>query len=147
MKSTPDDPTQFDVGQHVLVSYPNRPPNKLAPKWRGPLVVVEVKGNTYVCQDLCTHKVVSFHISRLKAYNMDSTPDVTAVAAVDQDEWEVEEIVDHRGPKHGRPKSKLEFRVRWKGFEPEEDTWLPYAEVRELQALDAYTANHPELRL
>lgn len=135
------------MGDYVLVSYPERPPNKLSPRWRGPLAVVEVDGNTYHCQDLASLKVIPFHISRLKLFDASRCPDPTALASVDKDEWVVETILDHRGPQSGRPKTKLEFKVRWKGFEPEDDSWLPYSEVRDLEALDVYSSHHPELRL
>lgn len=134
----------------MLASYPNRPPSKLAPRWRGPLVVVERQGSVYQCQDLLTHKVVSFHATRLKQYNMEQTEDPAAVAAVDAEEFVVEAIVAHRGPRGPRGnyrRNQLEFRVRWAGYQPEDDTWLPYREVAELAALDAYAAMHPELRL
>mmetsp|Transcript_49331 Transcript_49331/g.124040 ORF Transcript_49331/g.124040 Transcript_49331/m.124040 type:complete len:112 (-) Transcript_49331:645-980(-) len=60
-------------------------------------------------------------------------------------EYQVEAIVDHRGSP--RNKSQLKFRVRWKGYEPDEDTWEPYASVKDCEALDVYAAEHPELRL
>lgn len=147
---SPEDPTSFEPGEYVLASYPNRPPSKLAPRWRGPLVVVERQGSVYQCQDLLTHKVVSFHATRLKQYNMEQTEDPAAVAAVDAEEFVVEAIVAHRGPRGPRGnyrRNQLEFRVRWAGYQPEDDIWLPYREVAELAALDAYAAVHPELRL
>jgi transposase InsO family protein len=148
LRKSPEAPVAFEVGDYVLASYPARAPSKLAPRWRGPLVVVEVTGaNTYVCQDLCAHKRVQLHATRLKAYDASMTEDPAAVAAADNDEWLVEAIIDHRGPRNGRPKRALEFRVRWQGFGANADTWLPYAEVAELEALDDYAARHPELRL
>lgn len=36
--------------------------------------------------------------------------------------WIVEEIVAH---KHHRPRGRFEFRVRWKSFPPDQDTWEP----------------------
>ena len=73
------------------------------------------------------------------------TDDLAMVAAVDTDEYVVEAIIDHRGNPNRR--STLEFLVRWLGYEPEEDTWLPWKNVKELAALDVYAAAHPELRL
>lgn len=147
----PAQPTSFEQGDYVLVSYPSRPPSKLTPQWRGPLVVTDVKGSTYSCQDLCTLKVSQFHLERLKLYTMDRTSDPVAIAAADADEWEVEAIVDHRlvkGSSKGRKaKGAFEFLVRWKGFEPSDDSWLPYSSVSELSALDTYASTHPELRL
>src|SRR5690606_35750301 len=111
-------------------------------------VIAEIKGNSsYVCQDLRTNKLLPLHVTRLKPYDATITEDATVVAAADNDEWRVELIVDHRGPPRGRPRRALEFRVRWLGYGPADDTWLPYSEVSELEALDAYAARHPELRL
>jgi hypothetical protein len=145
---SPDEITTFQVGDYVLASYPERPPNKLLPRWRGPLVVAGIGGSTYRCQDLLTQKLVNFHVSRLKRYVMEQTNEPAAVAAVDADEFFVEAIISHRWiRKNSKKKDHLEFRVRWAGYEPEEDTWLPYREVRDLAALDDYATLHPELRL
>jgi hypothetical protein len=74
---------------------------------------------------------------------MDQTNDPVEVAQVDNDEYRVQEIVDHVGKK----KKDLQFRVRWCGYGPEDDSWLPYSEVRDLQAMDVYLKSHPGLRL
>jgi hypothetical protein len=66
------------------------------------------------------------------------------IAAGDHDEYVVEAIVDHKA---ARRKSDMEFKVRWRGYDPSYDLWLPYAEVRDLEALDAYLSDHPELLL
>jgi len=151
----PDAPTTFAVGDYVLVTYPNRPPTKLTPRWRGPMIIVEVRSAAvYVCQDLCTLKCKELHVSRLKLYDMRTTDDATSVAAADQSEWMVDSIVAHRfvdgyQRKRGRRpgKNAYEFLVRWLGFDASEDTWLPYKEVCDLEALDVYARVHPELRL
>lgn len=153
-----DEVVAYEVGDYVLVSYPERPPSKLAPRWRGPMVVAEVPrvdGSTVVCQDLRTQKLLTFHISRLRPYDVSRTDDPQAVAAVDENEFVVDSIVAHRLSGGGNPKKRkgkrnvtdLEFRVRWAGYEPDEDTWLPYANVRDLEALDVYASTHPELQL
>ena len=58
----PKVPRVFDVGDYVLATYPGRSPSKLTPKWRGPSIVLERKGNTYVVNDLLTnsHRVRCF---------------------------------------------------------------------------------------
>lgn len=64
-------------------------------------------------------------------------------AARDRDEQVVDCILDHVGsPKH---KSMMDFLVRWAGFSEDEDSWLPWKEVKDLAALDVYIALHPEL--
>jgi hypothetical protein len=140
-----EDDLPFAEGDYVLVSYPGRPPNKLAPRWRGPFTVQEIRSSVCVCQDLTTLRPHRFHVSRLKRFEATMTDDPAALAAADKDEFIVEEIIDHRG--NPRRRADMQFRVRWLGYGPEEDLWLPYREVRELEALDRYAATHPELRL
>jgi hypothetical protein len=59
------------------------------------------------------------------------------IAYRDNNEFEVEGIVDH----HGDPaesKTTWDFLVRWKGYPPEEDTWLPWKELRNNPSLHKY---------
>ena len=51
------------------------------------------------------------------------------------EEWEVDSIVDRR--RRGRG---WQYLVRWKGWGPEADDWLPGKEVEELEALDVWLA-------
>ena len=145
-------PRQFAVGDFVLVNYPSRPPSKLSPRWRGPYRVVERKNNTYTVIDLVSQQITYFDASRIIPWHdrsdpmSDSATNTRYDAALrDNDEYVVEKIVDHHG-NPSRPAS-LDFRVRWLGYAPEEDTWLPYREVKDLAALDEYLAAHPELKL
>jgi hypothetical protein len=52
------------------------------------------------------------------------------------EEWEVKKIVDSR--KRGKG---MQYLVRWAGYGPECDTWLPSREVEDCQALDEYEAS------
>lgn len=133
----------------MLCRYPSRPPSKLQSYWRGPLRVVSMSGSKVTVKDLCTGVELDLHASRLKLFDAagKSEQELAALAAKDRDEYVVESIVDHRGPAGGYPRQALEFKVRWQGYEPAEDTWEPYVNVKELQALDAYARDHPELRL
>ncbi|KAK4119396.1 hypothetical protein N657DRAFT_637326 [Parathielavia appendiculata] len=51
------------------------------------------------------------------------------------EEWEVEEICDHRKLDDG----SLQLLVKWKGGE---ETWEPYENVEETEALDEYERRH-----
>ena len=150
LASTPENPTVFHVGDYVLLSYPERPPSKLSPKWRGPLIVVAVDGNTYDIQDLCTLRVERFDISRLKLYRTSQSPDeLRELASRDREEHVVEFIVAHAyngSPGKRHVKSKYDFQVRWLGYGPDDDIWLPYSSAKDLEALDTYIEQHPELR-
>ena len=143
MSKSPENPTTFEVGDLVLVSYPERPPDKLTSVWRGPLVVQSIDNQTYVCQDLVTMQLAPYFVTRLKKFHDDNTIEPLALAAIDRDELEVESIVGHTGSPKER--KSMTFRVRWRGFQPEDDTWEPWSQVYNLQALDEYIATHPHL--
>ena len=55
-------------------------------------------------------------------------------------EWEVEKIINSR--LHGRYK-RLQFLVRWKGFPPSEDSWVPELDLSALDLLKDFYATHP----
>jgi hypothetical protein len=143
LKKSPENPTKFEVGQYVLVSYPDRPPDKLHGPGRGPLLITEIQNQTYWCRDLISNQKHPFFIDRLTLYNsgsLDSTPQ--EVALLDPEKYNVEEIIDHRGK---LTKSKIQFRVKWIGFDSSENTWEPFKNLKNNIALNAYFAKHPKL--
>jgi hypothetical protein len=144
--SPPVGEVKLDVGNYVLVSYPNRPPNKLTPQWQGPFVIVHIddERDYYYCQDVKTLEVQPFHLERLKRfYHELSEEQLKELRDWDQNEYYVERILEYTGePKRRRT---LRFRVRFAGQGELEDEWLPWREVKELEALDAFIAEHPEL--
>jgi hypothetical protein len=48
----------------------------------------------------------------------------------------IKDIVDHTGNVYQR--SEMMFRVRWKGYTPNADTWQPLKTVRQTQAYLEY---------
>ena len=71
--------------------------------------------------------------------------EISALAAVDLDEFYVEKIISH--VELGKDPKKWRCRVRWQGYEPENDTWLEWPAVKDLVALDEYGKEPPELNL
>jgi hypothetical protein len=130
----------FHEGQYVLLQYPNRPPHKLAGLYRGPMVIQSIdRPDLIKVRDLLNNKISLVHTSRLRVFNhpADMTEEeATALAAVDLDEFYVEKIVGHTGT--GRNPKRMEFKVRWLGYEPEDDTWMPWKSVKDLEALEVY---------
>jgi hypothetical protein len=53
----------------------------------------------------------------------------------DEEEYFVDRILDER--KQGRG---VQYLVRWLGYGPEEDRWLPGRELAECEALDIWLA-------
>ncbi len=62
----------------------------------------------------------------------------------------LDSVLDHFPKGSSIKKKYVLFRVRWSGSPLEEDTWEPYANVRECEALDSYiranVQDHPELK-
>jgi hypothetical protein len=135
---------QFTIGQFVLLQYPTRPPNKLAGLYRGPLVITAIdRPDMITVKDLISNKESVVHTSRLRVFRHPSDFDLReaiALASVDLDEFYVEKIVRH--VEMGTNKKKWKFLVRWLGYEEGDDSWLNWAQVKDLVALDEYaTAN------
>jgi len=61
--------TKFAVGDYVLLTYPNRPPNKLAGMYRGPVVITVMDRQDLVkVRDLITNKESMVHANRLRPF-------------------------------------------------------------------------------
>jgi hypothetical protein len=86
-----------------------------------------------------------FHVSLLyphptNDFNRRPIPPPPVVTPEGEEEYEVERIINSR--KVGR---KVEFRVRWKGYRLEEDTWEPRENLSNAQdALRDFLKEHPD---
>jgi hypothetical protein len=142
---------RFAENSLVLVTYPERPPSKLHPRLRGPFKVMERHADdTYSCMNLVNGHALHFHISQLRPYTNDVSPDALTpieVAARDQEEFMVDCILQHRVIPKGSIKKPhhLEFLVAWLGYEEEFNTWEPYSLVKDLQAMQDYVEATTEL--
>ena len=127
----------YKVGDKVLLStkYLNlkhsEKSRKLLPKWIGPFKVVQVVGP--VAYELKmnprwrVHPV--FHVSLLEPYRESGRvqpppPPIEMEGAL---EYEVESILDHRF--RGTRNPKAYYKVAWKGYGIEHDTWEPESNV------------------
>jgi hypothetical protein len=74
-------------------------------------------------------------------------PELTKIAAADLDEYVVEKIISHRpiGERRTQPLSNYFFLVKWEDFA--EPTWEPYSGIKNLEPLDHYSKEHPELKI
>jgi len=143
-----DNPTIFPINSYVLVEYPEsngkkRQPNKLMTQNAGPFRVTDydMKGE-YQLFNLVNNEIktgVSVH--RLKPYNHDIdmglTPD--QVAMRDQQFFEVEKVLDHKGDI--KKISTLKFLTKWKGYENSDNTWQDWKDIRSNLMLHQYLIN------
>jgi hypothetical protein len=145
-----DPSTTFQAGDYVLLSYPSRPPSKLSALYRGPMqIVARNRSDLYEVLDLVSNKILKVHLNRLRSLSIPpDTPidELLRIAGIDQGEFVVEKVLNHRFTGAGRTR-KLDFLIRWQGYDPEYDSWEPHANVKDALALDEYSLAHPELRL
>ena len=108
---------------------------------------MEVNGSDYALQDCITKEIEHVHLSRISPFYYDPTQvDPEEIAYRDKGEFEVESIVDHNGTLD-QSKTAWDFKVRWKGYPPEEDLWLPWKELRNNPKLHKYLYDHGYERL
>jgi hypothetical protein len=140
----------FQVGDKVLLStehlaLKNQPSSKFKQRWIGPYsirrAISAVAYELLLPRSLKIHPV--FHISLLKPYREDalnpppSAPPDPVLNDQGEEEYYVEEILNHRIRRLGRGK-RLEFLVRWTGYGPDADEWLPLIHVEDTVAYDRY---------
>lgn len=141
-------PIRFDVGDYVLMSYAERPPNKLAFRLSGPYRIVAVEhDNVYTLDDVLEPgKVKKVHASRLVKFKMARTEDPRVIACADSRNFVIDHIAGHNVvPGTRLTRGGLELKVKWLGLPVSETTWLPLAAVRHTQAWVDYRARHVEL--
>ena len=145
LQDAPRELTEFPVNSFVLVEYPTtrmgrKPPTKLHTQLKGPYRVITSSPYTgeYTLMNLVNNREEnSIHVSRLRRFDYDPlVTDPAKIALRDHNAFFVEKIISHRGDTKFR--SKLSFQVKWTGYEDEDNTWLPYSELRNNALLHIY---------
>ncbi|CAI5461314.1 unnamed protein product [Closterium sp. Yama58-4] len=126
------------VGDQVLLDTRNlnlsHLPSKLRPRFCGPfLVEAQVTPVTFRLRLPDTWKLHNaFHVQLLKPYKDPNQqfqgrqlPPPPPVLVQDEPEYEIERVLTHRR----RGGKTLEFLIRWKGYDPTEDSWVPEADM------------------
>lgn len=133
--------TVYPVNSYVLQRYHQKPPGKFPNDWYGPKLVTNNVGPTYTVQDLITGKLSDTHVSNLKPFLYDPEHvDPLSVAMQDNQEFLIDHIIEHRGQRNN--KTAMEFKVRWSGQDPSQDTWESWKELRNTVQLREYLAQH-----
>jgi hypothetical protein len=117
--------------------------SKLDLKWKGPFKVVrKIHANIYECLDLRTKKVVQFDVSSLRKFVCPPGVDPVSVAGIDEGEYIVDSILQHRlQGTNKKSKTHYYFLVR---FSDGGEEWIPYMEVKDLEAFSTYLHNHQD---
>ncbi|CAI7929327.1 unnamed protein product, partial [Closterium sp. NIES-54] len=109
-------------------------PSKLRPRFCGPfLVEAHVTPVTFRLRLPDTWKLHNaFHVQLMKPYKDPNQqfqgrqlPPPPPVLIQDEPEYEIERVLTHRR----RSGKALEFLIRWKGYDPTEDSWVAEADM------------------
>ncbi|GJP60702.1 hypothetical protein CLOP_g17914 [Closterium sp. NIES-67] len=124
------------VGDQVLLNTRNLDvshlPSKLRPRFCGPfLVEAQVTPVTFRLRLQATWKIHNaFHVQLLKPYRDPNTifagrQPLPPVLVQHEPEYEVESVLAHRRRRNGA----VELLIRWKGYDPSEDSWVPESDM------------------
>jgi RNase H-like domain found in reverse transcriptase/Reverse transcriptase (RNA-dependent DNA polymerase)/Integrase core domain/Integrase zinc binding domain/Chromo (CHRromatin Organisation MOdifier) domain len=114
------------TGAHVMVRDVTRR-RKLDARYEGPFQVVSVQNGSYTLQDNSGALLPrGFPPSALKLISGDTVQDGVS--------YEVDRIIDHITTDNG----EYEYRVRWKGHTPGDDTWEPAASFDDEDTIAKY---------
>jgi len=128
------EPPPFAIGAKVWYRpEPHPGTDKLAPKWKRGVVTARVGRASYTIQlgptvhrevhrsHLKPHVDDEFSTSPLPLFYFSEKPQPVAIGP---DDWEVENIEDH---KRNKRTGELEFLVRWKNWDPQDLQWQPWS--------------------
>jgi hypothetical protein len=120
---------------------------KVMPRFDGPYYIVDVnKKKSTITLDFpqSSKRFPTFHTSEVMPYNENDCElfpgrelirPSTIITENGAEEFYIEKIIDAR--KRGRG---MQYLVRWLGYGPGDDTWLPGAELMDNAALDDWQA-------
>lgn len=125
----------YPTGSQVMVKDVSRT-NKMQPYYEGPYTIVrKTQGGSYVLRDeqgLLTDR--NYAPNQLKLLSHDELVDTTETFKKNDTFYTVQSIVDHKQLSPG----KYEYRVRWKGYTINDDTWEPAESFNSPQPIMKY---------
>lgn len=146
------DAPSYKVGDKVWLDAKHlktdRPTKKLDDKWFGPFPIEKVVSRSAfrlkLPKTMKVHPV--FNVSKLRPYIPDPVmhrhpkpPPPPTITEDGSKEFEVESIEDSRFRRN-----RLEYLVKWKGYPPSENLWLPIQDIHAPRLVDKFHRDHPE---
>lgn len=135
-------PKEFKVGDRVLLSTKylrqKRPARKFCDKYIGPFPIIRVS-KSGLAYELDLPKKYRMHhtfpVSVLEEHHRlpGKSPSPEAPDLVEKDMYEVEAIIGHKGTHRRRW-----YKIRWKDYPPEEDTWVLKRNINAAELLKEY---------
>lgn len=137
--------SSYPIGSIVLAEHRGTwrrgPKSKLLPFKKGPLRVVNVRGDKYVLQDLVTHRTSDYHIKDISPFHYDKANDNPLDYAL-RDEKDSYHMVDYIEKYIGNlkgPRSKFRFKVHWKDTTPSIEL---YDTIKNTEPFIMFCRNH-----
>ena len=148
----------YQIGDFVLAEHRSTfrrgPKSKLMAFLRGPLRIINIIGeqnDTFVLQDIVNNKQKTYHVSKIHPYDYDPVTQDQLHAAIRDDQYHIiEKIVSFREIKTSNArvlKKNFEFKVRWKGYTANDDTWEPFTTLSKTRQLYDYLKDHSNPRI
>ena len=113
--------------QHVSIKAVGT--RKMLPHWLGPFKVLEKPSPVNYTLDIPTHYRIhrTFHVSMLRrAYDNGAGVQRPPIIMIEgQEEFELEEILQHSPAHKVRTDSSIRYLVKWKGYGPAYNSWEP----------------------
>uniref|UniRef100_A0A803JAN2 Integrase catalytic domain-containing protein n=1 Tax=Xenopus tropicalis TaxID=8364 RepID=A0A803JAN2_XENTR len=137
---------QYKVGDLVWLSTKNIklkvPSPKLGPRFIGPYPIIAIINSSSVRLQLPPNFKITntFHVSLLKpASNTRGMPVPPPVLVEGQPEYEIQEFLDSR-----LVRGRLQYLTRWKGFGPEENSWVSVDDIKADRLRKQFHSRFPE---
>jgi hypothetical protein len=137
----PESANKYQQGDFVLFMLRKfQLPDKLTPRNRGPFVVIKHTENWVTVRNLIKDNIDTFDQSDLRLF-VGSPQDAFKMAQLDDNQFEVDTVLGHRGDPHTR--TTCEFLVL---FKDGESRWLLFTEIQDTLQFESYCRPRPELR-
>ena len=124
---------EFPTGSHVMLR--DRLNNAtFRRKYAGPFKITRVtQGGSYILQDEDSQQEVPHRFAPwdLKPVSVD---ELEADPTAQEEHFVVDKIIDYKGTNP----SNLEYLVRWKGYPPSEDSWIPPENFDDLYLVEQF---------
>ncbi|KAG7674322.1 putative Transposon Ty3-G Gag-Pol polyprotein [Nannochloris sp. 'desiccata'] len=132
----------FEVGDQVYIStadLPLKDPRRLAPKWFGPVPIIEKLSDLnyrVVLPEMWKRRHPVFHIEKLKPFvvstKFPSRSDRRPPPDLEQgsDVYNVEKILNRRSTRRGRG-WRIEYYIKWEGYPMCDSTWEPKTNLQD----------------
>uniref|UniRef100_A0A803J5N9 Integrase catalytic domain-containing protein n=1 Tax=Xenopus tropicalis TaxID=8364 RepID=A0A803J5N9_XENTR len=137
---------QYKVGDLVWLSTKNIklkvPSPKLGPRFIGPYPIIAIINSSSVRLQLPPNFKIAntFHVSLLKPASNTRCLSVPPPVLVEgQPEYEIQEFLDSR-----LVRGKLQYLTRWKGFGPEENSWVSVDDIKADRLRKQFHSRFPE---